>query len=167
MVEISYVSDLPALYLYPLNGSFAPKCISLADRVHIVIGRHTNIKTVPTRENGRFSSKVLSRMHAEVWAEGGKIFARDTQSSNGTYLNGTRLSPEGKASPHAELHTGDEVVLGIDVFGRDNVTICHHKVAARVVCAFTEQDAHAAELPPSVRNGLLGDIDGAGLRAAL
>ena len=34
--------------------------------------------------------------------------------------------------------------FGIDIVGEDNTTIVHHKVAARVVCVFTEQDAQAA-----------------------
>jgi hypothetical protein len=34
--------------------------------------------------------------------------------------------------------------FGIDIVGEDNKTIIHHKVAARVVCVFTEQDVQAA-----------------------
>ena len=34
--------------------------------------------------------------------------------------------------------------FGIDIVGEDNKTIIHHKVAARVVCVITEQDAQAA-----------------------
>ena len=30
--------------------------------------------------------------------------------------------------------------FGIDIFGQDNETIIHHRVAARVVCVFSEQD---------------------------
>jgi hypothetical protein len=39
----------------------------------IKIGRQTNTKTVPGERNGYFDSKVLSRQHAEVWEEGGKV----------------------------------------------------------------------------------------------
>jgi hypothetical protein len=34
--------------------------------------------------------------------------------------------------------------FGIDIVGEDNKTIIHHKVAARVVCVFSEQDVQAA-----------------------
>lgn len=34
--------------------------------------------------------------------------------------------------------------FGIDIVGEDNKTIIHHKVAARVVCVFSDQDAQAA-----------------------
>ncbi len=65
------LSPIPALYLYPLNDSFVPKHISLQSRVKI--GRQTNAKTTPGERNGYFDSKVLSRQHAEVWEENGKV----------------------------------------------------------------------------------------------
>ena len=64
---------LPALYLYPLNDTFIPKHISLASNQRVKIGRQTNAKTVPAERNGYFDSKVLSRQHAEVWEESGKV----------------------------------------------------------------------------------------------
>jgi hypothetical protein len=39
----------------------------------VKIGRQTNAKTVPGERNGYFDSKVLSRMHADVWEENGKV----------------------------------------------------------------------------------------------
>ncbi|KAI1798341.1 hypothetical protein LXA43DRAFT_24130 [Ganoderma leucocontextum] len=136
---------LPALYLYPLNDSFVPKHISLVNNQRVKIGRQTNAKTVPAERNGYFDSKVLSRQHAEVWEENGKIFIKDVKSSNGTFINGERLSPEGLESEPYELKTDDIVEFGIDIVGEDNKTIVHHKVAARVVCVFTELDAQAAQ----------------------
>ena len=63
----------PALYLYPLNDSFVPKHISLLHSQRVKIGRQTNAKTAPGERNGYFDSKVLSRQHAEVWEEAGKV----------------------------------------------------------------------------------------------
>ncbi|KAH9888564.1 hypothetical protein C8Q73DRAFT_807850, partial [Cubamyces lactineus] len=54
----------------------------------------TNAKTVPQGRNSYFDSKVLSRQHAEVWEDNGKIFIKDVKSSNGTFIKGERLSPE-------------------------------------------------------------------------
>ena len=65
--------SFPALYLYPLNDSFVPKHITLAHGQHVKIGRQTNAKTTPGERNGYFDSKVLSRQHAEVWEEAGKV----------------------------------------------------------------------------------------------
>ncbi len=42
-------------------------------RVQIKIGRQTNAKTAPGERNGYFDSKVLSRMHADVWEQDGKV----------------------------------------------------------------------------------------------
>ena len=73
---------LPALYLYPLNDSFIPKHISLISNQRVKIGRQTNAKTVPAERNGFFDSKVLSRQHAEVWEENGKVCIRYRRSDH-------------------------------------------------------------------------------------
>ncbi|KAJ7208063.1 hypothetical protein GGX14DRAFT_455387 [Mycena pura] len=136
---------LPALYLYPLNDSFIPKHISLVPSgQRVKIGRQTNAKTSPGERNGYFDSKVLSRQHAEIWEENGKIFIKDVKSSNGTFINGERLSLEGLESDPYDLKSDDIVEFGIDIVGEDNKTIIHHKVAARVACIFTEQQAGMA-----------------------
>ncbi|KAI4819822.1 hypothetical protein E4T44_10389, partial [Aureobasidium sp. EXF-8845] len=92
-------------------------------------------KTAPTPANGFFDSKVLSRQHAEIYAErnlNGRIYIRDVKSSNGTFVNGQRLSPENKESEPHELREQDVLELGIDIVSEDQKTIVHHKVAARV-----------------------------------
>lgn len=56
--------------------------------------------------------------------------------------------------------------FGIDIVGEDNKTIVHHKVAARVVCVFTDQDAQAAARAEAQQNpptyGALGQAPGVG-----
>lgn len=42
--------------------------------------------------------------------------------------------------------------FGIDIVGEDNKTIVHHKVAARVVCVLTEQEAQFAARAESHQN---------------
>lgn len=86
------LSALPSLYLYPLNDSFVPKHIALSTPgQRVKIGRQTNAKTTPGERNGYFDSKVLSRAHAEIWEEGGKVrlcsaagFDSDTATSRYT-----------------------------------------------------------------------------------
>lgn len=64
----------PALHLVPLNETFVPKQIALHKTGgRVKIGRQTNAKTLPNGTNGYFDSKVLSRMHAEVWCEDDKV----------------------------------------------------------------------------------------------
>jgi pSer/pThr/pTyr-binding forkhead associated (FHA) protein len=146
----------PVLYLLSLNGTFERKTISVPYHPPdtLRIGRQTNAKTLPTPTNGFFDSKVLSRQHAEIWADRqGKIWIRDVKSSNGTFVNGTRLSQENRESEPHELQTGDHLELGIDIVSEDQKTVVHHKVAAKV--------EHAGLLNPS--SNLLdmnfGDLD--------
>ncbi|KAF2752269.1 hypothetical protein M011DRAFT_20203 [Sporormia fimetaria CBS 119925] len=122
------------LHLIPMNGTFDRKTINVPFYPDVIkIGRQTNNKTIPTIGNGYFDSKVLSRQHAEVWADrSGKIWIRDVKSSNGTFVNGQRLSPENRDSDPHELGVGDMLELGIDIVSEDQKTIVHHKVAARV-----------------------------------
>lgn len=100
----------PALHLFPLNDTFVPKQILLVPGERIKIGRQTNAKTVPSPTNGYFDSKVLSRVHAEVWLEGKLVLIKDVKSSNGTFINGDRMSAEGLESEIFLLRSGDCVV---------------------------------------------------------
>ena len=117
-----------------MNGTFERKTITVPFFPDVLrIGRQTNNKTIPTPLNGYFDSKVLSRQHAEIWADrNGKIWIRDVKSSNGTFVNGQRLSPENRDSDPHELREQDMLELGIDIVSEDQKTIVHHKVAARV-----------------------------------
>lgn len=131
-------TDPPAiLALLPMTGTFERKTITVPFFPEVLrIGRQTNAKTVPTPINGYFDSKVLSRQHAEVWADrNGKIWIRDVKSSNGTFVNGLRLSPENRDSEAHELHEQDTLELGIDIVSEDQKSIVHHKVSARVELA--------------------------------
>lgn len=127
--------DPPAiLHLLPMNNTFERKTITVPYYPDVLrIGRQTNQKTIPTPLNGYFDSKVLSRQHAEVWADRqGRVFIRDVKSSNGTFVNGMRLSQENKESEPRELREQDVLELGIDIVSEDQKTVVHHKVAAKV-----------------------------------
>lgn len=63
----------PALHLYPLNDSFIPKKIALGGGARVKIGRQTNAETTPGEQNGFFDAKIISRRHAEIWEDGGKV----------------------------------------------------------------------------------------------
>lgn len=127
----------PILVLRPLTGTFERKHISVPYAPESMrIGRQTNVKTVPTPINGYFDSKVLSRQHAEVWATAeGNIMIRDVKSSNGTFINGNRLSAENRDSDPHPLREGDTLELGIDIVSEDQKSIVHHKVSAKVELA--------------------------------
>lgn len=81
------------------------------DRSH-----HTNSTSDPSRI--AFKSKVVSRGHAEIWAdEAGKFFIKDTKSSSGTFLNHIRLSAPNTESRAFPLKDGDVLQLGVDYQG--------------------------------------------------
>jgi hypothetical protein len=124
----------PLLCLTPMNGTFERKNLHVPYYPEVIrIGRQTNAKSAPTPLNGFFDSKVLSRQHAEIWADPkGRIWIRDIKSSNGTFVNGQRLSLENKDSEPHEVHEQDMLELGIDIVSEDQKTVVHHKVAARV-----------------------------------
>jgi hypothetical protein len=156
-------NDPPAvLALVPLNGTFDRKQINVPYLPEVLrIGRQTNAKTVPTPVNGYFDSKVLSRQHAEIWADrNGKIWIRDVKSSNGTFVNGHRLSPESRDSEPHELRENDTLELGIDIVSEDQKSIVHHKVSAKVehagiYGANTILDLNFADIDPTSGGGLL------------
>jgi pSer/pThr/pTyr-binding forkhead associated (FHA) protein len=149
-------ADPPAiLALTPMNGTFEKKQINVPFYPEVLrIGRQTNAKTVPTPVNGFFDSKVLSRQHAEIWADKtGKIWIRDVKSSNGTFVNGHRLSLENRESEPHELRENDTLELGIDIVSEDQNTIVHHKVSAKV------EHAGLYGTTPNILDLNFGDLD--------
>jgi hypothetical protein len=148
--------DPPAiLTLIPINSTFERKQITVPYYPEILrIGRQTNAKTAPSPVNGYFDSKVLSRQHAEIWADkSGKIWIRDVKSSNGTFINGKRLSPENRESEPHELRENDQLDLGIDIISEDQKTVVHHKVCAKV------EHAGVYGTIPNILDLTLGDLD--------
>lgn len=63
-------------------------------------------------DNGNFDSRVLSRNHASLScdAKTGKICIRDLKSSNGTFVNGSRIG-----QTDVEIKVGDVIDLGTDI----------------------------------------------------
>ncbi|CAI2176325.1 12346_t:CDS:2 [Funneliformis geosporum] len=120
------------LFLEPINDTFQPKRITLVEGGSIKIGRMTNKGTTPTESNGYFDSKVLSRNHAEVNYHNNQVFIKDLKSSNGTFINGKRLSAEGKESNPIELRHGDELEFGVDIINEQDKKLLFRKVAAKV-----------------------------------
>ncbi|KAI7900230.1 SMAD/FHA domain-containing protein, partial [Cokeromyces recurvatus] len=112
---------LPRLRLVPNVGlssrSFVFDIIDreLEPNVIYRIGRFSDRNVLSDRLS--FKSKVVSRNHAELWTEQGKVYIRDIGSSSGTFLNRIRLSPPSHASAPHELRDGDTLQLGVDYQG--------------------------------------------------
>ena len=101
----------PALYLYPLNDSFVPKHIALLPQQRVKIGRQTNAKTVPAERNGYFDSKVLSRQHAEVWEQDGKVIAHLSPLGNMRITSSTRFTSKMSKAPMVPSSTARGLVV--------------------------------------------------------
>ena len=69
----------------------------------IFIGRNKDLV------NMHFSDQEIGKVHSEIWKESSKIFIKDLNSKNGTWLNGIRL----KADEPKELSNGDVVIFAI------------------------------------------------------
>jgi hypothetical protein len=69
------LAAFPALYLYQPNADSFVRRINLTNNQRVEIGRQSNARTFPAENNGYFDSKVLSRQHAAVWEEAGKVCA--------------------------------------------------------------------------------------------
>ncbi|KAI8895536.1 hypothetical protein BC833DRAFT_600936 [Globomyces pollinis-pini] len=65
-----------------------------------------------------FTSKVVSRLHAEIWTKDGQLCIKDVGSSSGTFLNKMRLSPSSKESRPYPLKQGDVLQFGVDFKGK-------------------------------------------------
>jgi pSer/pThr/pTyr-binding forkhead associated (FHA) protein len=127
-------TPLILLHLTPANGASERKTINVPIYPDTLrIGRQTGDNTLSTPQNGHFDSKVMSRQHAEVWADvNGRVFIRDVKSSNGTYVNGHRLSQEHEDSDPYQLQERDLLELGIDIMSDDQETVAYPKIAALV-----------------------------------
>ncbi|KAI1321062.1 hypothetical protein EDD11_008643 [Mortierella claussenii] len=145
----------PILVLESINDSFALKSLELPENTRVKIGRQTGVTTAPHPSNGYFDSKVLSRVHAEVWSENGKIYIRDVKSSNGTFLNGKRLGPESVESEAFVLNQNDRLEFGIDIMD-ENGSLLHEKVACKIYISrmsYPTPGGSPQESPTKLRSG--------------
>lgn len=69
-------------------------------RTELVIGRAPTCGLVVADDN------FVSQLHARIHADGTQVWVEDLGSTNGTYVNGTRLHAP------ATLHPGDRVTVG-------------------------------------------------------
>ncbi|CAB4389332.1 unnamed protein product [Rhizophagus irregularis] len=142
------------IILDPVNDTFQQKRITLTDGNSIRIGRMTNKNTAPAESNGYFDSKVLSRYHAEIIFRNNQVFIKDSKSSNGTFINGKRLSAEGKESSPIELRHGDDLEFGVDIVNEQDKKLMFRKVAAKVY--FSQAGNELYDVGVNGANGMNG-----------
>ncbi|KRX83745.1 Sarcolemmal membrane-associated protein [Trichinella sp. T6] len=101
--------------LTPCENShpFEHRRVALCDEP-VKIGRSL-AKLQASSNNFVFDCKVLSRNHALIWYEDGSFYVKDTKSSNGTFINGQRLSKASEESLPKEVFSGDLIQLGVEI----------------------------------------------------
>ncbi|KAI5961990.1 hypothetical protein KGF57_001530 [Candida theae] len=131
--------------LTPLNDTFVEKHLPVAIFPETTkLGRPTGTKHKPDVTNGYFDSRVLSRNHAQIYIDPttGRLMLQDLGSSNGTYLNDTRLGND-----PTEVKIGDMVCLGFNVQAEST----HKQISLRIdninVIANTKSDFKLANSP--------------------
>ncbi|GMM35735.1 Far10 protein [Saccharomycopsis crataegensis] len=116
--------------LTSLNGTFEKKSLVIPYHPDVLkLGRPAGTKIQPTSTNGYFDSRVLSRNHAQLFADinTGKIYLKDLGSSNGTFVNDEKIASDKDAQP-TEIKKGDVIDLGFDIESHQN----HRKISAKV-----------------------------------
>ncbi|KAJ3040830.1 hypothetical protein HDV00_010445 [Rhizophlyctis rosea] len=138
------MASTPILVLESLNETFASKRLDLFEAVKV--GRKMSPKSPPEANNGIFDSKVLSRNHAEIWYENGKVWVKDVRSSNGTFLNGKRLSEENQESGPVEVKSDDRLEFGIDINNEDGTPL-YKKVSCKVTIIIPSNGINGPSAP--------------------
>ena len=138
--------------LYKLISSQGDTTFELRAGVPLVVGRALN-SDIPVFD------PTISRRHAEVSCDGDGVHVRDLGSSNGTYLNGTKVDA-------ARLAPGDVVTFGKVAFRLKEAapeapapTLVGDPVAPRIGATIIRQ------LPVGSRGGLAAALRASGPQA--
>jgi len=127
------------VYFKPDGGR---KDIAL-DKPNIVIGRRPDCDV-------RVPQLGVSRQHCELVVRDDALVVRDLGSSNGTYVNNTRISEEDVIKPGGRLQVG-QVVLTVQIDGQPA------DVAPPPVAATAGAKAAAAKAPAMAADDLDAD----------
>src|SRR6185295_15466322 len=84
-----------------ISGKYQGGEFPLEDNREIIVGRSSNLDMVLVEE-------MVSRRHARIQLVGGSVNIDDLGSTNGTFVNGERVT-------HAELQEGDRVLIGSNI----------------------------------------------------
>lgn len=160
------------IVLKSLNDTFETKFLVVPYKPEeLKLGRpvasgNKNGSTQIRPDNGNFDSRVLSRNHASLSCDpdNGKIYIRDLNSSNGTFVNGNRID-----QGYSEIHVGDTIDLGTDI----DAKMEHRKITAVVedisiiplVAGY--QSPHPTSKPTETKDESVPIVDAAVKKAAI
>lgn len=84
-----------------ISGKYQGGEFPLEENREIIVGRSSDLDMVLVEE-------MVSRRHARIQLQNGQISIDDLNSTNGTFVNGERVT-------HAELQEGDRVLIGSNI----------------------------------------------------
>jgi len=84
-----------------ISGKYQGAEFPLEDNREIIVGRSSDLDMVLVEE-------MVSRRHARIQLVGGYVNVDDLGSTNGTFVNGERVT-------HAELQEGDRILIGSNI----------------------------------------------------
>jgi hypothetical protein len=84
-----------------ISGKYQGGEFPLEENREIIVGRSSDLDMVLVEE-------MVSRRHARIQLQNGSISIDDLNSTNGTFVNGERVT-------HAELQEGDRVLIGSNI----------------------------------------------------
>src|SRR5215467_8170876 len=90
-----------ALALKFISGKYQGGEFPLKREKQIVIGRSSDLDVV-------LAEDMVSRKHAKISTQGGKIVIEDLGSTNGTFVNGEKIK-------QARLKEGDRILIGTSI----------------------------------------------------
>jgi len=98
------------------SSPFIQKTIQLTSE-KIIVGRSTKDRPAAV-DNAVFNSRVLSKEHAVLSYKDDCFYLQDLGSSNGTFINNTRLSKGGEVSRETRVYTQDIIRFGSQAVDR-------------------------------------------------
>jgi hypothetical protein len=104
----------PGKYLESLDGMCLVQPKKFGEKS--ILGRSSADKAVKEYLESRMG---VSRNHANIWHDGSKLYIEDVGSTNGTYIDISRIEPN---IPY-ELKSGSQVTLGSPCSSYDKIAI--------------------------------------------
>lgn len=137
------------LRLSSLNETFDRKTLTVPVHPEVLkLGRPNSSQKAPSSDNGYFDSKVISRDQAELYVKDEQVYIRDTNSSNGTFVNTKKIVKE------EPIKENDVIDLGIDIDATQSKHQHHRKITCKVDSIFIVPLNDGVSLPQ-----VLNDLD--------
>jgi hypothetical protein len=122
-----------------ISGKYQGGEFPLPEDGEIVIGRSSELEMVLVED-------MVSRRHAKISVEGGDIFLEDLGSTNGSFVNGEKIT-------RTKLAEGDRILIGTSI-----IKVVASDGSASVQDAKAKMDAAASSARPSAVSTMTGSI---------